>query len=437
MKAYFIRKVLDSFHEGQEAEIYAWIASKRANRDWLFIDVVDSTGRIQVVFGSRTQPGLKARKIPPESSVRVKGKVHVGDSGVPELEGSDIDLIGTASLRISPRPRSHFDIFDKRHASQTLSKRHLYLRNEKLMATLRFRDSFFNIVRDWFRGHGFIEVHGPIITQLSLHDESTAFHFDYFGRTALLTQCVAFYLESAVHALERVYCANPSFRAEKSSGKRYLAEYWHIKGEIAFANLADVVLTVESLISYVLERLRAETGNELATLGVDIETHKVARTPYPRMTYEEALMTLQSMGIRKQYGRSLTESDELHLSKPFQSPFWVTGIPRTVEPFPYRVDRSDKRATMTADLIAPDGYGELVGTAEKIWEIRELQKRMKEKGMQLDDRFGWYCELREYGSVPHSGFGMGVERVIRWLLKLKHVREAIPFPRLFRRRPNP
>ncbi len=437
MKVYYIKDVLEK-SKGEDVEILGWVASKRELAKVIFLDLVDSSGSIQAVITAGSDLFFKVKEIVCESSVRVKGKLKSGERNAIEVEVEDIEVLGNVLSRVTPSPRSNFNIFERRFVQQFLSRRHLYLRNQKLMAVVKFRHIFFEIMRDWFREEGFIEFHAPILTELLLYDDrSSAFSLTFFDREVFLTQCTAFYLESAVHAFEKIYCINPSFRAEKSKGKRYLAEYWHIKSEIAFADIENIICFVENMISYLVRQSKERAKKELETLKIDIDVNKLTRIPYPRITYDKALERLQKVGIKKEWGKSLSDSDEMELCKEFNSPFWITGMPCVTEPFPYRVDSSNSKITKTADLVATDGFGELLGVAEKIWQPEEIIQRMKEKGKDVDGMYKWYLELRQFGSVPHSGFGMGVERMIRWLLRLNHVRDAIPFPRLFNRRPNP
>jgi len=440
MKTLYVNEVKTRSEVKQDIELLGWICSKREHGSVIFFDLQDSTGSIQVVVSKDIAANAfgVAQRIVPESSVRVKGTLKPSEySLTPELEAHEIEIIGTASLNISPRPRAQFDIFAQRYTDLSLRKRHLYLRNDKLMAVLIFRHKFLGMVHDWFRKQGFIEINAPILTQLPLYDEGTAFALDFGGDKVFLTQCVAFYLESAVHAFEKVYNIGPSFRAEESTGKRHLAEYWHVKAEIAFADLEDIICFAEGMISHILHSCASVSRKELASLNGVTDIGMLVKTPYPRITYEEALRELKKKGVEVEWGKSLSSKAEAVLSQEFVTPFWVTGLPRSIEPFPYVVDPSDPQVTKTADLIAPEGFGELLGVAEKIWKPDELLERMREKGKDKDSRYDWYCELRQYGSVPHSGLGMGVERCIRWLLRLSHVRDAIPFPRLLRRTPYP
>jgi asparaginyl-tRNA synthetase len=439
MKKLYVSDLLKGTETGQEIELLGWIRSKRSFGSVIFLDLMDSTGIIQIVVSKDAGPSVfrKAEGIAPESSVRIKGVVtHGSREGKKEIEAKEIEIIGNVLLSVSPRPRTNFDIFDSRFANISMGKRHLYLRNEKLMAVFRFRHMLMGIIHAWFNEQDFIEINAPVLTQLLLYEDNTAFDLNFFGNKVFLTQCVAFYLESAVHAFEKVYSIGPSFRAEESRGRRHLAEFWHVKAEIAFAGLEDIVCFTESMISYIIHRSMDEGRKELKILRVTADLGRLATVPYPRITYDEALERLSRRGLKAEWGKSLGAEEEADLSQEFDTPFWVTGLPCSIEAFPYVIDPSNPRVTKTADLIAPEGFGEILGVAEKIWQPDELLERMKEKGKDIG-RYDWYYELRQLGSVPHSGFGMGVERIIRWLLRLNHVRDAIPFPRLFRRAPYP
>ncbi len=435
MKNTYIKDILTKPVQGKKIEIFGWIASKRKSSKICFLDLVDSTGKIQVTIPHESEYYSKVKDIKPESSVKITGIIRLNNSKV-ELEMKELEMIGPVSIDISPKPRSNSHVFEKKHLDSFLSNRHLYIRNEKVMSVLKFRYILIEIIRKWFRTNNFIEVAAPILTQVALYDdESSAFNLDFFGKKVFLTQCAAFHLESAVHAFEKVFFINPSFRAEKSKSKRHLAEYWHIKGEIAFADFEDIIQFVEKMFEYIITRIQIEAEEELNTLKINLDSKKLKKVPYARITYKEALERLKKSGVEKKYGKSLSERDEAVLGREFDSLFWITHMPCNIEPFPY-VKSDDSRVTKTADLIAPDGFGELLGVAEKIWKPEELLKNMKDHDKN-NDRYRWYLELRQIGSIPHSGFGVGLERLIRWFLKLDHVRDAIPFPRMFGRNPNP
>lgn len=427
---------------GTQVDFYGWVKTRRRHLNVIFLDVCDSTGSMQVivdpvrvgkeVFGT-------AKRITSESAVRVRGIVTdvAKRQSSREIHADYIELVGAATLDISPRPRSNLDIFDPKLQEQLLSKRYLYLRNEKISAILRYRHVLMGIVHQWFRQHGFVEIHAPILTPTPLYDDRTAIPLDVEGQHVYLTQCVGFYLEQAVHAFEKVYSIGPSFRAEESRSKRHLMEYWHIKAELAFVDFEEIAATVEAFIHDITRESVIE-GAELAKLiGTEI-CQDGLKIPFPRIDYCEAVGWLQTQRCKIEVGESLNSEEEALLGNRFgATPFWIVGIPRSIEPFPYVIDPSDPRLTKTADLIASQGFGEILGIAEKIDNLAMLDERLAEKGKIDDPRYEWLRELRQYGCVPHGGFGMGIERLIRWLLRIPHVRDAIPFHRTFGRRIHP
>jgi asparaginyl-tRNA synthetase len=291
-------------------------------------------------------------------------------------------------------------------------------------------------IRDWFNKNSFIEIDAPILTPIPLYDDGSAMGITVHDENVFLTQCVGYYLEAAVHAFERVYNMGPSFRGEESRSKRHLMEYWHIKAELAFGNREDIISLVEDITSYLTAKCYEDGEEIFKTLGVEMCMDGL-KTPFARISYEDAIGHLKDEGIDIEYGKGLGSKEEEILSKLYDGPFWVVGIPRCIEPFPYCIDQNDNRITMVADLIASNGYGELLGVAEKIHDFDMLIERMQEKNKHVDPRYDWVREVHQMGCVPHIAFGMGVERMIRWLLNITHVRDAMPFPRIFRRRIYP
>lgn len=293
------------------------------------------------------------------------------------------------------------------------------------------------IIHQWFRQHGFIEIHAPVLTPTPLYDDRTPIALEVHGQHVYLTQCVGFYLEQAVHAFEKIYNIGPSFRAEESRSKRHLMEYWHIKAELAFVDFEGLATTVEQFIHDVSQQCTTEGIHLAKVIGTEL-CQDGLKMPFPRIDYCEAVNWLKARGCDIEFGKSLGSDEETLLSNRFgDSPFWVVGIPRSIEPFPYVIDSNDPRRTKTADLIASHGFGELLGIAEKIHTLSMLDERLIEKGKAGDARYEWLRELRQYGCVPHGGFGLGLERLIRWLLQVPHVRDTIPFHRAFGRRIYP
>ncbi|HBV01085.1 MAG TPA: hypothetical protein DEF00_01670 [Candidatus Taylorbacteria bacterium] len=423
---------------GCEVMLLGWIRAKRHQGKVIFLDVCDSTGTIQAVIEEQQVGQIQfnlVKGMPVESAIAINGTICVQNARQ-EVNVRRIYLVGGVTKPVSPSPRGDVDIFDERLTDQLLSYRHLYLRNPKLMAILKLRDTVMSYTRQWFHENHFTAIDAPVLTPVPLYEDRTAISVTIHGEKVFLTQCVGYYLEAAVHAFERVYNMGPSFRNEESRSRRHLLEYWHIKAEVAWANLGDIIGLVESLMKYIIEHSQDELERTATILGRNACLDGL-RSPFTQITYEEALKILSKCDFPTEFGNSLGSREEEELSKVIGKPFWVSGIPRMVEPFPYVIDPTDSRITRVADLIASNGYGELLGTAEKIHDIAMLEERMRDKDRHADPRYEFVRDVHQVGCVPHAAFGMGVERLIRWLLNIPHVRDAIPFPRMFRRRISP
>lgn len=461
MKSIYVKDLLrGSKREGTSVTLLCWVKARRDLGQIVFLDLCDSTGVIQAVSNGEstptsvgtafvqapvgvgghpeqllTKPMELVKTVPLESAVKATGVMQRGPKGM-EIYLTGIEVIGVANSGFSPRPHANFDIFDQRLVDHLLTNRHLYIRNEKAAAILRYRHLLMKSVHDWFSEKGFVEITAPVLTPTPLYEDGTAMSLCVHDERTFLTQCVGFYLESAVHSFEKVYNMGPSFRAEESRSKRHLMEYWHIKAELAWVDLEDLIGLVEDLISHLVQFSQEKCLHIFETLGTSLSTEGM-QMPFPRIRYSDAVERLHHLGMHFEFGTSLGSTEEEALSQQFATPFWVVGIPRSIEPFPYVIDKTDPRVTRTADLIASRGYGELLGIAEKIHTLEELDERMIEKGKAGDPRYEWLRQLRQSGCVPHGGFGMGVERCIRWLLDIPHVRDAMPFPRIFRRKIAP
>ncbi len=444
MKKEYIKDILKN--KTKKVVLYGWVKSKRNVGGFIFLDIVDSSGEVQVILSKKNKEYSKLiKKILPESSVKVEGILKSNKHKNFEIEATKIELIGEAKLNLSPRPRQDFNVLDSRYADYVLKNKHFFLRNKKIQAILRFKHLFLFNLHKWFTNNGFVFIDAPVLTELLLYDDKTAFKLDYSDRVkgkqeVFLSQCNTFQLEAAVHAFEKVYNITPSFRAEHSKSNRHLREYWHLKVEIAWANLDDLIKLAGKMLYEVTKETIKECKDELKILEINIDLKKL-KPPYKQITYDEALEILHAKGNKMKWGKSLGIDEERILTKEFGEIFlFIKGIPCSAEGFPFSKDPSNIKITRTCDLIAPEGFGELLGTAEKITDKKELIERMAEKGKDTPKqmkRYQWYVDLRDYGMIPHGGIGMGVERVIRYLLKLPHVRDAISFPRLYGRYPNP
>lgn len=411
----------------------AWIKRKRHHGKKLFLDLIDSSGEIQSVV-EESIPGFQnILSLKPESAVCVKGKLVVFRGNL-ELEIISIYDIYPNTFHLTDIRT--IDIFDPQYTQVINKYRHLYVRNPQFVAIFQLRANVMSYVRQWFIGKGFVEVDAPILTPVPLYHDSTAMSISINKSDVFLTQCAGFYLESLVHALGKIYNMGPSFRAEESRSKRHLMEYWHIKAEMVSGSLETIMEDVESLLFYVVSCLEKNDLSLFQTLGTNL-CKDALLIPFPRINYRDAVELLKTKGADIEYGTSLSSKEEEMLSMHFKSPVWVLGIPEQVEPFPYVIDEHSPDQCRVADLICSNGYGELLGTAEKIYDVDSLDFRMKNKGKFGDKRYDWVREVHQTGCVPHVAFGMGLERLMRWLLNIPHVRDCIPFPREYRRKVYP
>ncbi len=437
MKKQYIVDILTGAQLDKTVKVFGWVKAIRKHKSVVFIDIVDSTSvsGIQAVVGQNsvsTKVYTLATTLTRESAVCVEGILRHNPNNFKQLEviAHDITVFNLAK-EFSPSPREDFDIFDPSVADHVLTNRDLYLRHPKIMALMKYRSMVLWAARSWFEEHQFLEITAPILTQLPLYDDGTVIDLEVHNQKLYLTQCVGFYLEAATAAFERVYNIGPSFRKEESRSLRHLMEYWHIKAEIAFLNLEEGMKLVESFIAYLTQYCLDH--QDAVTAAIDPPLEDALCGPFPRITYREALGILSKQGLSLPFGKSLGHDEEVALSKHANGPIWIVGVPRSVEPFPYVIDPDDPTLTRTADLIASRGNGELLGVAEKIYDLDSLQERMIEKGKWGKAEYDWVVRQREMGAVPRVGFGIGAERYIRWMLGVRHVRDAIPFPRTFGR----
>ena len=435
MKEISIKQVLEEKDISSRVTVCGWIKSVRESKNTLFLDVQDSTATIQVIIQLHSEP---AAKFKPEQSIEVVGHLQENKKNrTKELLADSYKILGDVQKLLRPNPRSDFDIFSSKYTNYVQENRHLFIRNSKVMAALRARDIVKKAVHNWFAKNKFVEITAPILTPILLYTEDTGIGVTVNEQDVFLTQCVAFYLESAVHAFEKVYNIGPSFRGAESVSPRHLTEYWHVKAEVAFCSYEEIFTVVESLISSIAEEVAPQSEEICKILGVEPVFSEALKVPFPRITYRDAIKLCRENNIDVQFGKSLSGSAEAFLTEHFNSPVWVTHNPRSIEGFPYKICEFDEELTYTADLIGSCGGGEILGVADKITDYDELTLRLNEKGKGNNVNYEWFKELRNYGTVPHCGIGMGLERLIKWLYRLPHVREAIPFPRSMGRKIYP
>jgi len=416
-------------HVGAEVTIRGWLSHRRSSGKLHFLVVRDGTGTIQcVVFVKDVPADLfdRAGRLPLESSLEVTGTVRAD----PRSPGGHELAVG--DLRVVQEARE-YPITPKEHGTAfLLDHRHLWLRSSRQHAIMRVRASVVRACRDYFDGRGFTLLDAPIFTPAACEGTTTLFAVDYFGAPAYLTQSGQLYMEAGAMAFGKVYCFGPTFRAEKSKTRRHLTEFWMIEPEVAFADLEDDMALAEDFLVEVVRRVVAERRAELALLERDTAPLARVQKPFPRLRYEDALTLLAEKGKPVAFGDDLGGDEETVLSEHFDRPVLVHRYPVQCKAFYMKPDPIDPRLALCVDVLAPEGCGEIIGGGQREDDLDALERRIRAHELPLE-AFGWYLDLRRYGSVPHAGFGMGLERMVAWLCGQRHVRETIPFPRLLER----
>jgi len=417
-------------HEGQRVIIRGWLHARRSSGRIHFLTVRDGSGFIQGVMSKAAvdeDTFRTADHLTQETSIIVSGAVRA-DARAPG--GFEIDL---ATLEVVG-PSADYPITPKEHGVDFLmDRRHLWIRSERQSAVLRVRAEVIAAVRSFFDDRGFILADTPIFTPAACEGTSTLFPVQYFDdTTAYLTQSGQLYNEANAMALGRVYCFGPTFRAEKSKTRRHLSEFWMVEPEVAFAKLDDVVELAEDLVVAVVTRVLERRRTELRRLDRDISKLEMVQKPFPRITYDDAVKMLNEKGQPFEWGGDFGAPDETLLANSFDRPVAVTRYPSKVKAFYMEPDPQRPDVALCVDVLAPEGYGEIIGGSERIADYDLLLRRIREHELP-PEAFEWYLDLRRYGTVPHGGFGMGIERVVAWICKLEHVRETIPYPRMLYR----
>ena len=419
-----------SGHEGAEVTIQGWLHRRRSSGKIHFLTVRDGTGFVQAVISRGAVGGdtfTRADHLSQETAVTVRGMVRA-DSRAPggfELDVTELLVTG----------ESHdYPITPKEHGVDfLLDRRHLWLRSARQQAILRVRHEIVDAIRSFFNTRGFVLADTPILTPAACEGTTTLFPVPYFDeRTAYLTQSGQLYNEANAMALGRVYAFGPTFRAERSKTRRHLTEFWMVEPEVAYATLDDVVALAEKLVTAVVVRVLETKQRELATLERDTAPLESVQTPFPRISYDEAVSLLREDGTSFEWGGDFGSPDETALAKRFDRPVIVHRFPAATKAFYMKPDPHRPDLSLSVDILAPEGYGEIVGGGERLDDYELLSERIDAHDLPRE-AFEWYLDLRRYGSVPHGGFGMGLERVVAWICGLEHVREAIPYPRMLYR----
>ncbi len=418
-----------SKHADQEVKIHGWLYNKRSSGKLWFLQVRDGSGIIQaVVFKGDVSEEIfqRCEEVTQESSIVVTGKVSE-DKRAPsgyELQMKNIQIMHLAE---------EYPISPKEHGSTFLmDHRHLWLRSSKQNAILRIRHEVIRACREFYDSRGFVLIDAPIFTPNACEGTTTLFETEYFGSKAYLTQSGQLYMEAGAMAFGKVYCFGPTFRAEKSKTRRHLTEFWMIEPEVAFLDLDGDMDLAEDFIAYIVQRVLVNRRAELELIERDIAPLEKVTKPFPRISYDEAVDILKKKNIEFEYGNDFGAADETAISDEFDKPLLVPRYPAQVKAFYMKNDPEQPDKALCVDMLAPEGYGEIIGGGQREDDLETLEQKIKEHDLPKE-AFEWFLDLRRYGSVPHSGFGLGIERAVTWICGLNHLRETIPFPRLINR----
>ncbi len=409
---------------GDEVKIRGWIYRIRSSGGIVFAVIRDATGIIQTTIKKGAVPDEQfsaAEGALVESSIIVSGTIKEdrrAPGGV-EIQAKNVKIVHRAE---------NFPVTKDQSEDFLLDIRHLWLRSKKQNAVMKIKAAVLMAAREWFDMNDFYEVTPPIITPNACEGGSTLFAFDYFGNEVYLSQSAQMYLEAIMFSLERVYSLTPSFRAEKSRTPRHITEFWHLEGEEAWVDNEGNMKIQEDLISHICQSVAKSRRNEFEVLGRNIEPIKQVEPPFERISYTTAIQKLQDMGFDIRWGDDFGAPEERALSQERKKPFFIVNFPKECKAFYMKENPEDTRTYLCSDLIAPEGYGEIIGASERETSAEKLEERLRAEGANIKN-YEWYLDLRRYGSVPHSGFGLGIERLVMWLCKLEHIRDAIPFPR--------
>jgi asparaginyl-tRNA synthetase len=419
-----------SAYEGQDVQLKGWVYNTRSIGKIWFVILRDGTGLLQgvVVKGEATDETFAMEQdLNQEDAVIITGRVRKESRSVGGYE------LGIREIRVVSHVAEKYPISPKEHGTDFLmTNRHLWLRSKRQHAIMRVRHQTVKAIRDFFDGHGFTLIDSPIFTGNAVEGTTTLFAVDYFERSAYLTQSGQLYQEAGAAAFGKTYCFGPTFRAEKSKTRRHLTEFWMVEPEMAYCDLDENMDWAEKLVCFIVERVLENSKTELEILERDLFFLERVVAPFPRITYDEVVKILADKGADFEYGSDFGAVDETIISAQFNQPVMIHRWPERIKAFYMKRDEHNEELALGVDIIAPEGYGEIVGGGQREDDLDILMKRIRHHDLPMKP-FKWYLDLRKYGSVPHSGFGLGLERTVAWLCGTKHIRETIPFPRTMSR----
>ena len=417
-------------YDGQDVELKGWVYNIRTIGKIWFVIFRDGTGLLQgvVVKGEATDETFDLeQKLNQEDSIIISGRVKKEPRSVGGYE------LGVKEISVVNHVIEEFPISPKEHGADFLmSNRHLWLRSKRQNAIMRIRHQIVKAIRDYFDNNGFTLIDSPIFTANAVEGTTTLFEVDYFERSAYLTQSGQLYQEAGATAFGKTYCFGPTFRAEKSKTRRHLTEFWMVEPEMAYVDLDENMTWAENLVGFIVQRVLENSKTELEILERDISKLESIIPPFPRITYDEAVKLLIENGSEFSYGSDFGAPDESLLSEQFDKPIMIHRWPADIKAFYMKRDQTNNQLALGVDMVAPEGYGEIIGGGQREDDIEILIDTIRHHDLPLEP-FKWYLDLRKYGSVPHSGFGLGLERTVAWVCGTKHIRETIPFPRTMSR----
>ena len=429
-----VSEVISGKHDDEHVILRGWLHQVRTGGGILFLQLRDGSGLIQCTLKKNlvdVKEFDRLSTIPVESTVEISGTVKK-EARAPrgyEISGDKVTILypaeeGFPIARGKPE-KSHGPDF-------LLDNRHFDIRSSRLLTIMRIRARLIQELRNWLIENGYLEVHVPILVNAAVEGGSTLFEVKYFGAKAYLTQSWQLYAEAMISSVGKIFTLAPSFRAEKSRTVRHLTEYWHLEVEEPWLDLEGLMRMEEQLVSSACRRVKESMSEELKSVGREPRELDAVEPPFPRLRYDEAVRVVQKKIPDFKWGQDMGWEEEKILTGSMNKPFFVSHFPKSIKAFYHMPDPQNDRVTLSVDLLAPEKYGEITGGGQRIHDLQQLLSRIKEEHLKADD-YKWYVDLRRYGTVPHSGFGMGVERTLAWICKLEHIREAIAFPRLINR----
>ncbi len=423
-----ISDILSDDFTGKEVSVRGWVYRIRSSGGITFIILRDSSGIIQCTAAKKAFDDDRFKEISSlgiESSLEVSGTLKKDTRA---MTGYEIEV---SSFRVYQK-NDVFPITKDKGEEFLLDNRHLWLRSREFTSVLKIRSSIFRAFSDYFYENGYYQVQPPFMVSTAVEGGSTLFKVDFFGEPVFLNQSAQFYLETMIYGLEKVFTIAPSFRAEKSRTWRHLTEYWHGEAEVAWIDNNEMMDIEEKMIYYIISRVTDENREDFDILGRDVDTLKRMKPPYYRIKYSDIIKKADSLGMDLKYGDDLGADEERKITMEYDKPIFVTNYPKSLKPFYMPSDPDNPGEVLNHDLLAPEGYGEIIGGSQRIWDYNEMMQRIREGNLNESDYY-WYIDLRKYGSIPHSGFGLGLDRLSMWIMKRDNIREAIPYPRTVRR----